>query len=556
MWVGGRWWSRALLIVVIPVVGLALVAGAWLIDEWRHDGRVVRNTQIDGRPVGGLTEAELLVELADLAADQAVQPVRIDLGDDAIEDAAEDLGVTVDVARTAAAVLRVGRDGSWGARFASWLGSLRKPHRLDSALSLDREGAATALRRHRAMTDRTPVDARVVFDGDDLVVEPAVPGRTLDIDEILTDLGEAIDDGLPVEIQSIWETVPPVHSTDRASRLLADVIDRNASGVIVEADGIQRWIPPKVLFSWMSSTAAGDGLSWAFDDEAMHTYVEELYDDVTVGGIAAAFEIVDGRPVLGEVGDERSLCCGAGAVDAVRALVVGESFGVAELPLRPPSIDESHLAAAQLGIVELVGSFTTNHACCEARVANIHRIADLVRGVVLEPGEQLSINGFVGRRTREGGFVGAGVIEQGRFRTDVGGGISQFATTLFNAAFFAGLDIPVYQSHSIYISRYPYGREATLSFPAPDLVIENATDFAALIWTSYTDTSITVEIYSTAHVVVEELEQTTGRFRSCTRVTTPRQRTFPDGEVVVDEFFATYRPGEGLDCNGNATPTG
>ena len=54
-------------------------------------------------------------------------------------------------------------------------------------------------------------------------------------------------------------------------------------------------------------------------------------------------------------------------------------------------------------------------------------------------------------------------------REAVGGGISQFATTLFNAAFFAGLDIPEYQSHSIYITRYPYGREATLSYPAPDL---------------------------------------------------------------------------------------
>jgi vancomycin resistance protein YoaR len=76
---------------------------------------------------------------------------------------------------------------------------------------------------------------------------------------------------------------------------------------------------------------------------------------------------------------------------------------------------------------------------------------------------------------------------------DVGGGISQIATTVFNAVFFGGY--PIHQPHSYYIRRYPMGREATVSLPAPDLVFTNDTKAGILIYTSYTDTAITVTLY-------------------------------------------------------------
>jgi vancomycin resistance protein YoaR len=173
-----------------------------------------------------------------------------------------------------------------------------------------------------------------------------------------------------------------------------------------------------------------------------------------------------------------------------------------------------------------------------------------VRGVVLEPGETFSVNDHVGRRTTENGFVVGGVIENGTFSESVGGGISQFATTLFNAAFFGGLDVEEYQSHSIYISRYPYGREATLSYPKPDLVIENSTPHGVLIWTSYTSTSITVSLYSTRYASGEQTSQSEAPVgeAGCKRVTTVRTRTYVDGRTETDRFFATYRPSEGVKC--------
>jgi hypothetical protein len=209
--------------------------------------------------------------------------------------------------------------------------------------------------------------------------------------------------------------------------------------------------------------------------------------------------------------------------------------------------------AEALGIREVVGEFTTRHRGGEVRVDNIHRIADLIRGVVIGPGETFSVNDFVGPRTRENGFVAAGVIQDGVFEEAVGGGISQFATTMFNAAFYGGMDLVEYQSHSLYISRYPYGREATLSFPAPDLVVRNDSPFGILVWPTYDDTSITVQLWSTRWATVTELGQTEEPSNQCTVVRTTRQRAYPDGSSETDVVTARYRPGEGLDCNGQPT---
>jgi len=128
--------------------------------------------------------------------------------------------------------------------------------------------------------------------------------------------------------------------------------------------------------------------------------------------------------------------------------------------------------------------------------------------------------------------------------------VSQFATTAFNAAFFAGLEIPEYQFHTIYISRYPFGREATLAFPHPDLKIRNTSPYGVLVWTSYSATDITVTLYSTKWVDAKQSAQFTSTVGAgCTAVTTQRTRTFvADGHTAVDKFSGTYVPGEGAHC--------
>ncbi|MGX6603516.1 VanW family protein [Micromonosporaceae bacterium Da 78-11] len=157
----------------------------------------------------------------------------------------------------------------------------------------------------------------------------------------------------------------------------------------------------------------------------------------------------------------------------------------------PPGDDTPKLA----GVDQLIGTFTTYHPCCAPRVTNIHRIARLIDGTVVRPGETFSLNDAAGERTAAHGFVPAPAIVDGEIEDQFGGGVSQFSTTLFNATWFAGLDIRRHQPHSLYISRYPPGREATLDWRSIDQVFRNDTEAPLVIRTRTTDTSVTVGLY-------------------------------------------------------------
>ena len=119
-------------------------------------------------------------------------------------------------------------------------------------------------------------------------------------------------------------------------------------------------------------------------------------------------------------------------------------------------------------------------------------MADAVDGTVVWPGETFSLNEHVGQRTTEKGYVPAPMILRGELVDDVGGGVSQFATTFYNAVFFGCYEDVEHTPHSYYFSRYPEGREATISWTFPDLKFRNDTNAVVVIDTSYTSSSITV----------------------------------------------------------------
>jgi len=251
-------------------------------------------------------------------------------------------------------------------------------------------------------------------------------------------------------------------------------------------------------------------------------------------------------------GSNGTVCCDPASINALTAAVLSGTSPV-PLALRTEAPDRTAATLATLGVVEPIASFTTNHPSGQPRVSNIHRMADIVQGAIIGPDETFSVNDYVGPRTAANGFVPAPIIgENGYFTDELGGGVSQFATTLFNAAFFGGLDIPAYQAHGIYISRYPYGREATLDYGNIDLKIHNNTDYGVLIWPTYTDSSVTVTLYSTSSIDAEQADQTAEPYSTvCTLVTTVRKRTYlATGNVELDKFYATYTPDEGVECDG------
>ncbi len=172
--------------------------------------------------------------------------------------------------------------------------------------------------------------------------------------------------------------------------------------------------------------------------------------------------------------------------------------------------------ARKLRITEQVSEFTTYFPHAEYRNTNIGRAAELVNGTVLKPGDTFSLNGVVGERTRANGFTEGFVIDGGIFKEDLGGGVSQMATTTFNAMFFAGLEDIHHKTHSFYIDRYPVGREATVAWGSVDLRFRNDTPYGVLVNAVVTPSTpssqgvVTVRMFSTKYWKITS--KTSGRY--------------------------------------------
>lgn len=153
---------------------------------------------------------------------------------------------------------------------------------------------------------------------------------------------------------------------------------------------------------------------------------------------------------------------------------------------------------------EVMGEFSTGGFAAASGV-NIRRVAQMVNGAIVGPGETFSLNGYTGPRGEAQGFVKAGVILNGHADSAVGGGISQFATTLYNASYFAGMEDVYHQPHSYYISRYPAGREATVYEGAIDLKFKNPFDVPVMIVASADSSTVSVRLMGVKQVTVKSV---------------------------------------------------
>jgi vancomycin resistance protein YoaR len=540
----------------LGAVAAALVVVAFLVaftvDTVTHSGQVTRNVELSGVAVGGLSEDDLLAVVEDRETALAATEVVIVTPSSELTTTAGEAGVRIDRKATFDAVLDVGREGSLLTRPFSWLGSLFSSTDVHPTLTVADNVAETSLVSITSERLSEPVEPELVFADGAFAVQPGAAGSAIDASSVLAQLAEVVDAGTnPIVLQVEPVPIAPDTPDSTIAAIADDINSATARGLQVTVEGRTETIGTADLRTWVSTEFddEGDFVGWTVDSEAAQAFVEAVFSDAGEPGELGEIVIIDGVPTASGGGTPGTRCCSPEAGTTIADAVTGGRESVTLELTEDESVNQQLLE--EMGVIELIGEFTTEHAAGQSRVENIHRIADIVRGAMIEPdGGRWTINDFVGRRTIEKGFVSAGVIENGVFVEDVGGGISQFATTTFNAAFFGGLDFGEYQSHSIYISRYPYGREATVSFPAPDLELINNTPHHVMIWTSYTETSITVQLYSTRYADVVETGQSSQAQGECTRVYTYRERTYPDGSVEEDSVTALYQPGEGLNCQG------
>jgi len=536
-----RYWR----ILAILVGALAMgFLGVYIADMVVRSDNSDRNTSIDGHDVGGLSEEEIRGEVQKLSTEYANRSLPLLTPAGTVAATVGQLGFSLDVEANVSAALAAGQRG---ASPIAWASSFFGENNLRAIVTWDEVVAQQFIEAIQPVMVREASPARLELRDGAFVVEPGVTGLQVTREDIRaavrrTAAERALPDVIVVEPSSF---TPPVTAFDLQAT--ADHVNSyTARGLTVYVEDTIRDFLPAEVRTWLSVTPGNPpaiGLDTAYVTEVIETRLA----NVAVPGDPGRFEIVDGVPVAVDARPGRRCCAPNAGETALTALLAGQHEIALHLTDVPGS--EGDLIA-ETGIRELVGEFTTYFTPGQDRVNNIRRIAELVQGAIIEPGETWSVNDYVGRRTEAKGFVPAGVIYLGKFQEDVGGGVSQFATTIFNAAFFAGLDFGEYQAHSIYISRYPYGREATIAYPHPDLQLINKTPYSMLLWPTSTEDSVTVQIYSTLHMTVIQSDQWTEPEDQCTEVFTERTRAFADGSSTTDVVTALYQPAEGLNCQG------
>ena len=518
--------------------------GVYIADVVVRSGSSVQNVQIEGVDVGGLSEGEIRSEVQKLSTEYANRSLPLLTPTGTVAATAGQLGFALDVESNVSAALAAGQRG---ASPIAWASSFFGENNLRAIVTWDEVVAQQFIEGIQPVRVREASPARLELRDGAFVVEPGVTGLQVTREDIRaavrrTAADRTLPDVIVVEPSSF---PPPVTAFDLQAT--ADYVNGyTARGLTVYVEDTIRDFLPAEVRSWLTVTP-GNPPAMSLDTVYVTEVIETRLANVSAPGDPGRFDIVDGVPVAVDARPGRRCCAPNAGETALAALTAGHH----EIALHLTDVagSEGDLIA-ETGIRELVGEFTTYFTPGQDRVGNIRRIAELVQGAIIDPGETWSVNDYVGRRTEAKGFVPAGVIYLGKFQEDVGGGVSQFATTMFNAAFFAGLDFGEYQAHSIYISRYPYGREATISYPHPDLQLINKTPYSMLLWPTSTEDSITVRIYSTLHMTVIQSDQWEEPEDQCTEVFTERTRTFADGSSTKDVVTALYQPAEGLNCQG------
>ncbi|MGH8886920.1 MAG: VanW family protein [Egibacteraceae bacterium] len=563
---------RALVLTAIAgaaVLGVLAVAALVVFGLRGARPGALPGTVLSGIEVGGLQPGALRAKVAELAQDREAIQITATRGAERVTARAADLGYRMDVDRTLAAVLARGRQANPLAALADHIRAFSGATQIDVVQAIDERKLDGWALTTATTLGQGPVEGSVTFEGASVVRVDPQPGAIVLADPLREAARAALLDGREATIPAQTEPLQPRTSRNDVDALFAQATEAISGPIRLFRRGATRTFTPAEIGKMLRVAPGGPGepaLKLAVDQAAVErTFTLQQRDSFLSLAVEARITVAGGTVAISESRPGFRLDPEMTA-NQIFALATGDGPREAELVGRVLEPKLTTEQARGLSIVQQVSTFTTNYACCQTRVTNIHRIADMVNGVVIRPGKTFSLNAHVGNRIPEKGFLPGKAIQDGEFVEQIGGGVSQFTTTMFNAAYFGGYDIVEHKPHSYYISRYPEGREATLNFPHVDLKVRNNSPHGILVQTSYTDTSVTVSFWATRWVSVESItgprtnprdpetqyrenpslppgtEQVVQESAPGFDVTVTRVLQLPDGRERRQEFRTTYKP--------------
>jgi vancomycin resistance protein YoaR len=486
-------WQRSVALAAVLVVATALLGLAFA----GSPERIAPGVEIAGLEVGGLTPSQAQRFLERRAERLAGVPVTFTDGRRSWRLRPDRLGVR---ANWAEAVQSARRQGGG-------LGPLRGLRRIEVRVFGSDVDPPTSVYRaaldfHLDRIGRSISDPRreaaVVLRGLRPVVVPGRTGRTLErsasariIVRALAGL-ERAPVALPVRVDA-----PRVSASELAPA--ARQVRTAVSAPVRLALGPTRWRLPRWRIAELLSLPRDGRTEVRIGGPAADRYLGRLQARAERAPSDARFELI-GDGTVEVVPSRPGLTLDVRATaDALLRAALSPANRTARAVAKTSAPELTTAEARRLGITRVLASYFTYYAGTADRIHNLQLAVSLLDGTVVARGATFSLNEAVGARTAERGFRSAPVIVNAEYTEGVGGGVSQVATTAFNAAWEAGLKITERAPHSLYIGRYPLGRDATVNYPDLDLKFLNDTDGTLVVRGLWGETGITIAIAGSPH---------------------------------------------------------
>ncbi len=459
------------------LIAVGLVLGALYLLGFVMTGlRMPANASIGGVEVGGKSP-----DAARAAVDDALSP-RID--DDVVLEhegkkfavAPKSAGLAFDLDRT---IDEAGGQHSWNP--ARMLGLVFGTHDTDPAVDADDAKLRDIVTSIAAGIDQDVVEPQITFPK----AKPKARKPKAGLVVRKGDAAQAVIDGYlvargPIAVPTA--VVDPTVDSDGLDEAMATIAEPAVSGPVTIKVGKKKVkLPVSAYAPALVVRVIDDALKPEIDPEKLAKPLTNSTTGIGKKAVDATVRIRNGKAVVipGKAG--LGLQPEEMAVKLVPAITETGDDRSVEIDAKVVEPEFTTKDAKKLKIKERVSSFSTYFPYAPYRNINQGRAAELIDGTILEPGETFSFNDTVGERTVANGFTTGTVINGGVFREELGGGVSQVATTTYNAAFFAGLDDIEHHPHAFYLDRYPVGREATIYFGNLDLRFRNSTKYGVLI---------------------------------------------------------------------------
>ncbi len=521
--------------LVAGIAFLALAAGLVLLGTAfaGSAGRLASGTRIAGVDVGGLNPADARRLLERRAALLAGSPITFTVGGRRFRLTPRQLDINVDWAGAVASAQRQG-GGFAFVRGYRRLALHLFPQDLAPAANAYDAAVEYEVRRIALAVDSQHRDAQLVRRGLKIAVVPGATGYVLDRqaagDTIVSALAgfSRARVALPVRSDPPAVTAASLAGAARAARLVL-------SAPVTVAVGETRWRLPRWRLAGMLDLPRDARSGVRIGGPQADSELARLQKEVGRAPQDAGWAVTAGGGIR-VVPDRDGLVLDA-AQSASRILAAAErpANRVAHLVVVPQAPSRTTAEATAMGITGTVGTYETIYGGIANRIHNVQLVAHLVDTKLIAPGATFSFNGATGERSAAKGFLEAPVIINGELSTGLGGGVCQVSTTVFNAAYEAGLPITDRTNHALYISHYPLGRDATVDYPSVDLKFVNDTPHWLLLRTFVGSDSLVVTLYGSPQhrrVVTDTAPLTVVAPPPVQRT---RDASLAPGEVVVDD---------------------